>query len=49
MCRDMDESRYTFRLGSASRWFEKDAEDALEWLTRHGILDSMRHPTFACR
>jgi hypothetical protein len=49
MCSDMDEWGYTFRLGSASQWFEQDAEDALEWLIRHGILDAMRRPTFACR
>jgi hypothetical protein len=49
MCRDMDEWGYTFRLGSAAQWFEKDAEDACEWLIRHGILDSRRRPTYACR
>jgi hypothetical protein len=49
MCRDMDEWGYTFRLGSAAQWFEQDAEDALEWLIRHGILDPERRPTFACR
>ncbi len=32
MCRDMDEWGYTFRLGSAARWFEQDAEDAHDWL-----------------
>jgi hypothetical protein len=49
MCRDMDEWGYTFRLGSALQWFENDAEDAYEWLVRHGILDALRRPTFACR
>jgi hypothetical protein len=49
MCRDMDEWGYTFRLGSAAQWFEQDAEDACEWLIRHGILDSGRRPTYACR
>jgi hypothetical protein len=49
MCRDMDEWGYTFRLGSAAQWFEQDAEDACEWLIRHGILDSKRRPTHACR
>jgi hypothetical protein len=38
-----------FRLGSAARWFEEDAEDACEWLIRHGILDAERCPTYACR
>ncbi|HEY2676496.1 MAG TPA: hypothetical protein VGI65_05970 [Steroidobacteraceae bacterium] len=49
MCRDMDEWGYTFRLGSAALWFEQDAEDACEWLIGHGLLDSQRQPTFACR
>jgi hypothetical protein len=49
MCRDMDEWGYTFRLGSAARWFDEDAEDAREWLIRHGILDAERCPTYACR
>ena len=49
MCRDMDEWGYSFRLGSAAQWFEQDAEDACDWLIRHGILDSQRRPTYACR
>jgi hypothetical protein len=49
MCSDMDDWGYTFRLGSSARWFEQDAEDACDWLIRHGILDSHRQPTYACR
>jgi hypothetical protein len=49
MCRDMDEWGYTFRLGSAARWFDQDAEDARAWLIRHGVLDSQSCPTYACR
>jgi hypothetical protein len=49
MCRDMDEWGYTFRLGSAARWFDEDAEDARAWLIRHGVLDSQSCPTYACR
>lgn len=30
--KDMDAWGYSFRLGSTQRWFEEDAEDALEWL-----------------
>lgn len=32
---DMDAWGYTFRLGSARRWFEEDADEALAWLRRH--------------
>lgn len=41
MCRDMDAWGYTFRLGSAAAWFERDAEDAHDFLVRHGLLDAM--------
>lgn len=40
MWRDMDAWGYTFRLGSAQRWFEEDAEDARAWLIRCGVIDS---------
>lgn len=30
--KDMDAWGYSFRLGSAMRWFDEDATDALEWL-----------------
>jgi len=36
---DMDAWGYTFRLGSARAWFEQDADDALAWLQREGIVD----------
>lgn len=35
---DMDSWGYTFRLGSAARWFDEDASDAHEWLVREAIL-----------
>lgn len=35
---DMDRWGYTFRLGSARAWFERDAEDAREWLLARGLL-----------
>lgn len=34
---DMDAWGYTFRLGSAQRWFESDADEARLWLERRGI------------
>ncbi|MEO7386286.1 MAG: hypothetical protein ABIX37_05060 [Gammaproteobacteria bacterium] len=36
---DMDAWGYSFRLGSTQRWFEDDADEALAWLQRHGLLD----------
>lgn len=39
MCSDMDGWGYSFRLGSAQRWFEQDAVDAQQWLQRCGLLE----------
>jgi hypothetical protein len=36
--RDMDDWGYTFRLGSAAAWFERDAGDARAWLQERGLL-----------
>ncbi len=49
MCRDMDEWGYTFRLGSAARWFAEDAQDARAWLHGLGLIDGLERPTYACR
>jgi hypothetical protein len=49
MCRDMDEWGYSFRLGSAARWFAEDAADTRDWLIRHGLLDLQGRLTYACR
>lgn len=38
MFHDMDAWGYSFRLGNARSWFEEDAEDAREWLVRHGLI-----------
>lgn len=35
---DMDAWGYTFRLGSARSWFERDAEDARAWLVARGLV-----------
>ena len=40
LCGDMDEWGYSFRLGSAARWFAEDAEDARAWLLDRGLIDS---------
>jgi hypothetical protein len=39
MCRDMDRWGYSFRLGSAWAWFERDATDAAEWLQHREIIN----------
>ena len=46
MMDDMDAWGYTFRLGSAQAWFEQDAEDAFDWLLRHGLITRQGRPTF---
>jgi hypothetical protein len=49
MFADMDEWGYSFRLGSAGRWFAEDADDAHRWLTRFGLIDDRSRITFALR
>jgi hypothetical protein len=49
MLQDMDAWGYTFRLGSARAWFERDAADARAWLQHRGLLDDASKPTFALR
>lgn len=46
---DMDSWGYTFRLGSAKRWFEEDAEDARQWLLHHELIGLDNHPTYRLR
>jgi len=45
MMSDMDNWGYTFRLGSARRWFEEDAEDAHNWLLAFEIINHRTFPT----
>lgn len=40
MLADMDAWGYSFRLGSARAWFERDADDAQAWLLAEGLIDS---------
>lgn len=49
MFKDMDSWGYTFRLGSAQAWFEKDAEDAQAWLQNHLLIDAKHQPTWNLR
>jgi len=46
---DMDCWGYTFRLGSARAWFEQDAEDAVNWLQKHDLVDAQCKSTWNLR
>ena len=48
MLQDMDRWGYSFRLGSARAWFEQDAQDAHDWLARHGLI-KQQSPSFCLR
>ena len=49
MMQDMDAWGYSFRLGSTRAWFERDAEDACQWLLAHGLVDDRKQPTWTLR
>ncbi len=49
MLSDMDAWGYSFRLGSAKAWFEKDAEDAFEWLLLNKVINSDCKPVWNIR
>ena len=49
MCGDMDEWGYSFRLGSAARWFAEDAEDARAWLLDRGLIDAQGAVAYTLR
>lgn len=44
-CADMDAWGYSFRLGSADRWFHEDASDARDWLRAERLIDTQGRPT----
>lgn len=45
MWQDMDRWGYSFRLGSARRWFEEDAEEVRQWLEQQNLIDAREQPT----
>ena len=49
LMQDMDSWGYSFRLGSTGRWFKSDADDAVEWLVSHELMDRAGLPTFKLR
>jgi len=49
MLDDMDRWGYTFRLGSARAWFERDAEDACTWLLQRKLIDPQLQPRWTLR
>jgi hypothetical protein len=49
MLLDMDQWGYSFRLGSTEAWFERDAEDAREWLLTHDLIDESGAPMWKLR
>jgi len=49
MLNDMDHWGYTFRLGSAQAWFERDAEDALAWLMERNLVTQQSKPNWTLR
>ena len=49
MMQDMDAWGYSFRLGSTRAWFEHDADDAIDWLIVHQLIDRTGQPTWQLR
>lgn len=49
MLSDMDAWGYSFRLGSAKRWFSEDAEDAQAWLIQHQLINQKSQVLFHLR
>jgi len=39
---DMDQWGYTFRTGSARSYYERDANEAWQWLAERGLVDTRR-------
>ena len=46
---DMDAWGYSFRLGSAKRWFMEDADDAKQWLIDKNLINNQEIPLWQLR
>lgn len=46
LMKEMDAWGYSFRLGSASDWFYRDAEDARQWLLDSKLITPDNEPTW---
>lgn len=46
---DMDAWGYSFRLGDTRSWFERDAEDARNWLIEKGLIRKDGRPEYRLR
>jgi len=49
MFKDMDRWGYTFRLGSAQAWFDRDADDAQAWLSQRNLINKQQAPNWTLR
>lgn len=49
LMQDMDAWGYSFRLGSAARWFNEDAEDTRAWLVQHNLIEANGTPSWRLR
>lgn len=49
MLEDMDAWGYTFRLGSAREWFDRDAAETRDWLVSRGLANAAGAVTFRLR
>ena len=49
LMRDMDAWGYSFRRGSAARWFAEDADDARNWLIDMALIRPDGRPLFQLR
>ena len=47
--KDMDAWGYSFRLGTAAKWFAEDAHAEREWLQQFGLIDAAQNVQFRVR